>query len=83
MYVREPDSLRFLHPLTYNLIFPNLWAPVFEHQVKIIFSRIYERVVRPSLERVYEDKILQMQGYNDLQNIEPMKETDPERNDYE
>jgi len=83
MYVREPDSLRFLHPLTYNLIFPNLWAPAFEHQVKIIFSRIYERVVRPSLERVYEDKILQMQGYSQLQNIEPVKETDPERNDYE
>lgn len=56
---------------------------MFEHQVKVIFSDIFERVVRPSLERVYEDKILKMDGYRELQTIEQLKESDPVKTDYE
>lgn len=45
--IQEPDYkyLYFLHSLTYNLIFPNLYNPAFEHTVKNIFSKVYTNVI--------------------------------------
>ena len=43
-----------------KILLPCLWDPVFEHQIKDEFYTVFEKLVAPVQERLYEQKLSAM-----------------------